>query len=400
MQTLATVTVGELGLAGLNEKVAKLNKRAAKHGLEPVVVRVLAERTVKDGRTGLTAPEYDVEIKGVEPCINGWRLVAVVENDDILGNVVKPLVEGDFTEYRTHDFYCDHCKSKRYRKDVFVLTKGGERKVVGRNCLADFIRCGDATNFAYYAQMCDELRTLDSDGCEESYSEGRYQPVVELTQYLTAVQTCIRRIGWKSRSSAYDFGGTATADSAYYLLFGKRDRFWKDFITENELYSSDADTELAEKAIKWACEIDSGKSEYLETIKKIALEGRCSGKHAGYAASIIGAYQRALGWERERKQAPTKVYIGREGGAQDLGVVRVIGVHYSEGYYGVTTIVRMEADVDGGVAPIVWFASGSKEIDEGEYTLRASVKEHKDDSRYGKQTIVSRAKLTPRTSSE
>ena len=77
-------------------------------------------------------------------------------------------------------------------------------------------------------------------------------------------------------------------------------------------------------------------------------------------------------------------------------MVTIKGVHYSEGQFGVTTIVRMSADLPNGkVAPIVWFASGDREFEVGaQYHLRAGIKDCNDHPTYGKQSVVTRAKLT------
>jgi hypothetical protein len=416
--TLATVRVNEAGMLGLRAKVAMLHKRAERHGMVAPTVAIVKEVPfvpVIGKRFGCSEYLYDVEVNGCEPRIDGYRLAARIDFTSSIGPVVKIVPgtddDGSYSQYRDHDGSCEHCNSLRRRNDVFVLEHlDGRRKVVGRNCLADFLRCGDAATLAEYAEWVDRLSQLDSSGCseyaEESLGYGsRLRPVKGIVPFLTVTAMITRRIGWMGRTKARDLGDvTATADNVSYYFYGKgkHHALW---VAENDLSVTDKDAELADKAIKWACEVDASRNEYLDTIQRIAQSGSVDmGKLDGYAASIIIAYKKACEYDAERAKkaaaAPDKVFIGDAGkkGQQDIGRVRVVRMRTIEGYYGLKTIVAMEADLpDGSVAPIVWFASGEHDYDEGcEYDLRAGIKEHSDDAKWGKQTIVTRAKLTSR----
>lgn len=409
MSQLATIELGQAGLEGLRWKVEKLNKRAKRHGMNELVVTVLEEKAVLNEITGIEDPFYWVEITGSAPCINGWNLAAKIENNEVIGTVVRVIpgdyADQDYSAYRNHDFGCDHCNTRRRRNDVFVLIDcNGQHKVVGRNCLADFLRCENAEDFARYAEFCDSVgRYTDADLTEYAYEEGfggrGGRPVTALDRFLAVVSVCTRRLGWTGRGAAYDNPEiTATADYAYYVLYGCG-KAHRAFVEHNKLCADANDYDSANCAIEWAKSIEPGKSEYLETIHKIATAGMLNDKLSGYAASIIRAYQKAQEWEAERKEKAEgrkdRGYIGKVGPTQDLGKVRVVRVRYTDGDYGVKTIVALEADIDEKtVAPITWFASGERDFEEGaEYTLRAGVKKHEDDPKWGKQTIITRAKL-------
>jgi len=413
---LATVTVGEAGLFGLNAKVDKLNKRAEKHGMNKVVVRVVGTTVTQHEKTGLNVSTYSVEIEGCAPRINGWYLAARIENNDIIGTVVRivpgKFADEDYSGFREYDFgsdVCDHCGTCRRRNDVFVLKNDdGFVRVIGRNCLADYLRCEDAAAFGRYAEFCDEVTSYDDEflsefAGDEGFGGRGCRPVVGITEYLTAVQTCIRRLGWTSRSAAYDNPGlTASADDAFYLLFGSgkgHDKFVKDF----ELYASDGDADLAGRAAKWASELtteQTDKNDYLDTVCRIAKAGQTDDKLAGFAASIIGAYQRELGYAAERAEraanSKEKAFVGCIKERLKDRVVKVVRVRYFESDFGTKTIVAMEMDLaDGTVAPLTWFASKSLEFVEGaDYNFTGTVKSHKSDDKYGPQTMVNRCKLT------
>ena len=423
--TLRRVTLFEGGLTGLRLLTEKLNKRSERHGMERVDVTVVAEHGFvplhagrnKDGKRtygfGISVPLYDVEIDGCAPRINGWALACRVEFNDIIGQVVRIAPgrpdDGSYVAYRDIGPICEHCNTNRRRGDIFVLEHSdGSRKIVGRNCLADFLRTGDADTFAAYAEWCDRIAQWgDDDFAGECESEGwgyggRISPTITLDKFLTVVSMLTRRLGWVSRTEARDNPGkSATAGDAGFYLYG-RGKAHKEWIEDNELYIEAKDSDIAAKAIAWVQSVEPGTSEYLHTIVKIGKAGLVDRSIDGYAASIIRAWQKDCEFQSERaakaKGAKTKVFIGSKGERMRDQRVRVVRLHPYTTDFGVKTIVAMEADMpDGSVAPITWFASGEQDFDvDCEYNMTATIKDHKDDDRYGKQTIVQRAKLESR----
>jgi len=421
VKTLATVGLHERGLSELRIKVEKLNKRAARHGMVPVELRVVAaeacERMVGEGALRRAVPDVwtTVDIVGCEPCINGYRLIAKVEFNDIVGNVVRIAPgnydDGSFERYRTIEPVCEHCNSRRRRNDVFVLAgPDGCRKSVGRNCLADYIRSGDAAALAAWAEMMDsftfEACTGDPDDSDwREYTGDRGNPAMPLLGYLTVVAVVKRRFGWMGRTAARDsFGGIATADDAARYLYG-RGAGHERWVRENELYACDDDRDYAGRAIAWAAELDStGKSEYIDVISKIARAGVVDmRKLDGYAASILIAYDKHCEREIERKaraaNAKNKVWFGSPKKREKSVRVKCVGLNSFEGYYGVTTLVRFEHYPDGpdgaDKAVLVWFASGDKYNDwklEAEYDVDFTVKDHDDHEKFGAQTKINRCK--------
>jgi len=408
--TLARVELGDRGLWGLQDKIEKLNKRAKRCNVKPITLRVVRQWTTKHPKSGCDVNHYDVEINGIAPRINGWSLVVRLENNPTIGTVVRvipgPYENEDYSGYRDHNFKCDHCNTQRYRKDVYVIrNEDGFEKVIGRNCLADYLRCEDAESFARYAEFCEQCSQLSDAGLCDEYGEfgGRgCRPNLPLVSFLSTVQCCTRRLGWTSRSAAYhDPGVEATADTAYFVIFGFGEAHTK-LIERNELYENDNDRDLAEKSVQWAAaltEEQTRKSEYLDTIRRIAQAGETDEKLSGFAASIVRAYQKDQEWAAERAakaaNAKTKVHVGSIKERLKGLTVRVVRVRYTENEWGTKTIVAMELPLeDGTVAPLTWFATGSQEFDEGaDYTFTGTVKAHKSDDRWGPQTIVNRCKL-------
>ncbi|MHC4302697.1 MAG: hypothetical protein ACYS7Y_36010 [Planctomycetota bacterium] len=420
VKTVATVSVHERGLALLRIKVEKLNKRAARYGMAPLELRIVASEPVERivGSPPVQRFVRDtwttVDIIGCEPCINGYRLIAKVEFNDIVGNVVRIVPgnddDGSFERYRTIEPVCEHCNSRRNRNDVFVLADSdGRRKIVGRNCLADYIRSGDANTLAAYAEIVDSFGDAGGDGPAgeggdddwREFTGGNGNPAMHLGAYLQIVALVKRKFGWMGRTAARDsFGGVATADDAARYIYG-RGNAHERWIKENDLYPCDDDADYADRAAEWAAGLDSdGKSEYIHIIGQIARAGYVDmRKLDGYAASILIAYDKHCEREIERKaresSAQNKVWFGEEKKRSRAVRVKCIGLNSWEGKFGVTTMVRLEHYPDGvdgaDKAVLVWFASGDKYNDwdlEAEYTVDFTVKGHDDHDKYGKQTKI------------
>ena len=403
MVAVATVEVFDRGKTALTERVAALNKRAAQHGMVPMTVTVDRIKAfipvLVGGRFGAQQNMFVLTIEGVAPRIRGWSLIAKVSFTSV-GTIVKPMADYDnLAEYRTIGPVCEHCNTCRNRKDVFVLeNENGNRKIIGRNCLADFLRCDDAESFALYAEFADKIKdTVDNREWDREEYAGRWAKVSDLERFLTVVAMLTRKIGWTSRSESRDGGGLATADQAADYLFRSNHVDIKRWIENNDLTVSDDDAGKALAAIAWAKGVDD-YNEYLHTIKTIAEAGFVEFPGLeGYAASIIVAYDRELS-KRAKKtsKGKEKVYFGTKGKREKGIKVTCTGIHTCDGYYGTVTIIGFEHRTDNAVALLVWFASGSKEDDFDigtDYTIDATIKDHIENDIYGKQTKINRVKV-------
>lgn len=407
--TIATGKLTGSGLSILQEKVDKLNKRAARLGLEPMVLRSgPPERVVKRNPTGLdsTILMYPVELSGCAPRIDGWIVAARIEFTDS-GNLVHvaPNAGSVNPEWRTIGNQCDHCNTQRRRNDLIVIRNiDGREKVVGRNCLADYLRTADAEAMVEYAAWLSQAGRMISDSDDEFERCGGQRVAVGETieTVVKAASICIRKLGWRSGSTAFDYGGSSTKNDVCALLYppidGKNRREWEKWIEDNDLHMNDYDADLAGKAIAWAQSLEPGQSEYLHNLKILANSEWIGTDKFGYVVSIIPAYNREMEKEMARKEYAKKkgekVYFGEKGKRSRKVRATCKGVRSFEGNYGVTTMVRFEHYVDDShYAVLVWFASGDRteefEVDE-EYTFDATIKGHDDHETYGKQTKINR----------
>jgi hypothetical protein len=127
-------------------RVEKLNRRAAKIGVEPLVATV-GEYRKEDIFAMDGGPFYvtDVTVAGEEPVVpGGWTMYAAVEHllgaDDEQRNLVVTFREETEDALRTAAPDCDHCgHKKRRKKTYFVENDDGEVKQVGSTCVKDFL---------------------------------------------------------------------------------------------------------------------------------------------------------------------------------------------------------------------------------------------------------------------
>ena len=416
----AVYRVPECNLDSLKARVEKLNRRAKRLKMEPLVLAEIGEEFAQARRrTGeyddAGNPEYEdylarwvqVTLVGSCPRINGWAMAATIQHEDG-GNLLRTVPGFEALlplRYRTAGTECEHCDKDRRRNDTYVL-HGETRHVnlnagtpdvveviwkqVGRNCLSDFLRSPDASGLAEWAEVLagldDEIRQYEDDG-EEGGGRGReyFTPL----RLLTQVACCVRSEGWCSRTEAKaSFGKLATVDSA--LSLWNKD-VWKQLSAadRDKLTPTTEDETKAVEAIAWAAALptDVG-SDYLWNIRVLALKEYIGYREAGLAGSIIAAYNRHL--EREmaakyERDMPSE-WFGTVG-KREVFELTVIGKREMDGNYGLTTLV-MFRDAAGNRAK--WFCSGSCGFAvDSVVTVKATVKEHTE-YKGCKQTGLSR----------
>ncbi len=204
-------------LSNVQEKITKLNRRAAKLGVDPVVLVTGSEEEVvvkTHEITGIrTYRTYvNIYVTGTTPKLNGWKLAAVltgIDADDGLVTLVS-TVPGETvdTRFRTTDpRNCEHCKKSRKRSETFVcINDDGTQKQIGRQCLADFLGGADPHSIAKWAEY---LADLDLSDSEESGGGGgnKVDWRVDLDVFLPYVVAAIRVDGWLSRTQARNMNG-------------------------------------------------------------------------------------------------------------------------------------------------------------------------------------------------
>lgn len=331
-------------------------------------------------------------ITGDTPKYNGWTFVAALQHLDG-ENIVRALPGQSLPEtYRTRGPVCDHCKQVRRRNDTYVVRhEDGRTMQVGSTCIADFLGSDQAGKIADAASLLAEARGLAEGGCEGMGSPNGDRL---MSDYLPFVAWDVRTNGWMSRTAARERGGQATADHAWALLTDAKAR------SKANAEPTDDDKALALAAEEWAetlsdATVNAERGDYLHNVRAVARTGLTTYRTAGIAASMITAYQRAIGAARQkaaRAAAPkSDTYVGsvKERLSLDVTLDFVTGFETDYGYKCVLKFKTAEG------ATLTWKTASDAGISRDDvgkaYKLTGTVSKH-ELYKGEKQTIVLRCK--------
>jgi len=378
-------------LPGLQAKLDEMNRRAARLGCEPTVLKIVGEYDVERKREGTKikylAHYFQVEVTGQTPKLNGWQLMAAIEMQPSGENMVRCVPGQTVPEsYRTTDTHCDHCHTARFRKEVFILKHDdGRHAQVGRSCIADFLGHVSVENICGRAAWEFSLAEEMSEAGDESYGS-RVETTVEMMEFVSATAICVRRLGWLSRTKAaemdtgYGQGPMSTSGIAWTICTS-HDRNTLEMIEESSLFAEERDMEIAAEAIAWARGLGTtGVGDYIYNLGVAVRLDVVTWKTSGIVASVIAAYLREkervgeLGMKAKRKPSE---HVGVVGERQGFAAVTVKSLKYIESQFGVKTLCKFET-TEGNT--LIWWCSGNSEwLKEGEtLDITGTVKKHND----------------------
>lgn len=151
----------EANMERLEKKLTRIQNKCKRFGCSFTYEKVGEEfKTLKDERgVEYKAKFILIEAEG-KAVLNDWVFVASVQHTE-KGNIINST--GCSIEvperYYTSEPICEHCNSKRARKDTYIVMNQvtGEFKQVGKSCLKDFTQGMDASMIAQYYSFFDEL---------------------------------------------------------------------------------------------------------------------------------------------------------------------------------------------------------------------------------------------------
>ena len=280
-------------LPAIEAKVERVNKRAAKLGIEGVRL-VVSEPFEHDFYvdTGfsykkVTEIAVEVSLDGATVKMDGWTFLAAIDHvEGLVKSAPYAPEDMNFSVY-VDEPNCDHCKLDRRRNATFIAQHDDGRLVqVGRTCLKDFL----GHNVPLY--VVDQVWGVEDEFFGGIKDDG-HRSLVEALAITNAV---IRTFGWVPRSKAYN--NDATADTVASTLYARE----VPTVNGQPVFTvDDHDVEVAESAIAWAKNVEP-TNDYLFNVRAVANNGFVSHKSMGIAASIISAHQRATEKELERKR--------------------------------------------------------------------------------------------------
>lgn len=302
---------------GLQAQIEKLNKRAAKLGVSPIVLRKLdAFRDVPVYKEGSNEVKYvvrwiSIEVEGDAPKYAGWSLVAVVEHAEE-GNILRkvPGCEVELAQFRSGAPRCDHCHTVRNRRDTYVVGhEDGSFKVIGSNCIKDFLGHKDPHQLAQWAEIWFSVSEFceDVDDAKE-YNGGAGRERLPVSRMLSYSACAIRKLGYISGKREYESQGAVSSTRSTA-------RHWMNpspKMVEGRDYflPEPQDEENGEKARQFVIEALSTKPEdkLSDFEHNLLMVCKCESvdfPNSGIIAYVPEYYAREMGKkvERERQEA-------------------------------------------------------------------------------------------------
>jgi hypothetical protein len=388
------------------EKLAKINARAAKKGLgagslELEVVKTF-EVTETDEHSGfeITRVVNEVAITGTAPQLNGWAFIAVLDFDKNAGLITKvvPGYEGKIDRSGFVEGACDHCHVNRYRKTTYLVQhEDGTTKQVGSTCIRDFLGQEFSPTFIY-AKDSEELAEELGFGGYGGYGDAD----VTIETALAVAWAAVTEYGFV-KSNAAEFGGgeVPTKTRISQVLFPAN----KEPLRSEHLAVGAKLRPLAEQAKEQAklirdyllSDAFAGDNEYVVNLKAILSADRVSSRFFGLLASAPQAWARGVERDLKRQAETSEIkneFFGETGDKVEL-TVQVKSIRSTPGYaYNspATAIYTLVTD-DGHLAK--WFTGTwalGEEVTNHTFKIKGSIKKF-DEYNGTKSTVLTRVKV-------
>lgn len=242
-------------VAELQERIAKLNKKADKLGTphidlivtdqtREIVMSVGGTMSLRMG-TKFSYTVRTVYLRGETPKINGWEFLSVVMHRPA-GNEFINVTDtaADLSSFVYTDKHCDHCLKNRVRNATFLVRHDdGQIKQVGSTCLTDYT--GVKSPQAHAKQMENIYNLFRELRGGWGSTAGRTTKKFFLSEWVAFVNMQIREDGrYMSRNYVYDNGGITTGEAAKATIIAASEN-------PNAKVPTDADYDAADKCIEW-----------------------------------------------------------------------------------------------------------------------------------------------------
>jgi len=350
--------------------------------------------------TGMKLEAFNVEcvvvtINCPSPSINGWRFIGRIEHlqDEETGNPINLVYaapdEEVPAEFHERKQLCEHCSTRRNRRDTFIVAKSNDFKQVGSTCLSDFLGI-DASAMLAYAEIIESTSNCCSDPDEmddEQWGMMRQSHCFSLIEILRLAAAITLGTGYISRRKADEsFNVAPTSEIIRCYLTAKTDK--QSEIVDPE-WHTERSNQLAADTMEWlqdlATEELADLDDYLRNLAVVVRVGYCPWKAIG----ILGSACYSLMRKREKEQQNADAAVSTHQGAikeRITRIVTVVMIRSTETQFGITYIHKF-TDADGN--RYLWFASRDQDWTVGQQlSIIGTVKRHDTDQFEGNCNIT------------
>lgn len=376
----------------LQKRLARIENKCKAYGCE-FSYKEIGEtfKEIKDEETGKvsTARFIQVDVSGTAQ-VNNWEFIATIQHSKPF-NIIRsfrPEVEIP-EEYYTADTRCDHCNTKRNRKDTYLIHNiaTGEFKQVGKTCLKEFTNGLSAEAVAEYIAWFNEA------------IKGQ-QPIPGFTKWYTTeevLQYAVEAISLYGYNKTYCSGVSTVSivREQKFQLMGWEDRVKRDGFNVNRV----GNDQKAKEILSWVSSLPD-ELGYITNLKVTCNREFCENRDFGLICSAVAAYNREMEKQSRqksiRKSEEMSVWVGNKGERielRDLSIKLLTGWETQFGY----TYLYKFTDAAGNIYTWKtgkWLGDPKTgELSESaKVSLKGTIKEHSE-FRGVKQTELTRCTI-------
>ena len=410
-----TFAVWEGFMDDLRKKVTRIQNKCRKYGCDFSFKEVGEEirEVPSNEKDPITNKPIMVKCKFIlvqaegTAVINGWEFVASVEHTSA-GNIFsKALTTVEIpARYRNTDCICEHCKTKRIRKNTSIIrnTETGEFKQIGDSCLMDYTNGMSASMATWFAS----LKVIFKEAEEKPVSGWSwYQRYYDTKEFLQYTAETIRHFGY-SKSDGADSTKNRVQD--FFDVRHGNTKYWeqKEITRVKNLMEevgfdpeSPEAVKMTEDALAWIADQEA-TNDYMHNLKVVTSLKENTSARFGILVSLFPTYNRELEYQAKKKAeaeaGKQSKHIGQIGDRVDVQVESVKCLTSWEsnfGYYPTITYVWKIVDKEGNV--FTWKTSKWLNEEIPPVSIKGTVKEHKE-FRGVLQTELTRCKVTTKKS--
>lgn len=381
-----TVVVNPDQIQSIQEKLAKLNKKAIKLGINPARIVSQKEYLVKKGNKKIHKVELIIE--GEEIKFGNYEFIASLDHT-VGENPIVKVIPGKILpeKYQKADCSCDHCGINRNRHNTYIFMDHSGYKQVGGTCLKEFFGIDPTQNLNWF----DSFYSV-----KEESDNNYYESVEDIISYGLAI---VEKNGYISKKAAISYNEKVIhgkyIESTGDLILQALNPPVQDFHNRDTIEwcrnISNRAVQLEKEAINmitWGKNyFRQQKGEYAHNMGILLNAYSVKPAYIGFVVSLIGAWQRENTKKTENES--NNQFIGKIGDkiTVDVNIVKVIPL---QGQYGISYMNIMNETQSGN--NIIWISS-NKTLNEGStVTLKGTVKKYNE--RDGKkQTFLTRCKV-------
>ena len=400
---MAIYKIPECNVEQFRKKIQTIEKKCRMYGNEFVYneLQYVYEETQVDTETVLVK-FLEVEVAGIAK-VHGWTLVAeLIQVPGLQRHIVNYFDESAEIpdEYLTADIHCDHCSTKRHRKNVFVIyneyTK--EFKQIGRSCLQEYTSGLSGECAAYVSQFFNTLR----DGSCEYFNISQPKMYYSVDECLRIAGECFNKFGWHKKS---DEDSTYSEVYDIYNLIHNRIHTEADIVRiQDRMKAADFNADnYADDLVKLKAQLANYDGKYgLEPldVRNIITNEYVDVTKLGMLVYLPVIYDKIMKAQEQEKlykeRNAQSSHVGNVGDRIDVDIQSCRFVSSFESYYGYTYIYKF-TDVSGNI--YTWFASspicnncGESDLDNIIH-IKGTVKDHTE-YKGAKETVLTRCKVT------